>query len=277
MKNPGNYFYKLSDGNQRMGGHGIPQTSFNGPDSKGLFKKNLKTKPIDWHYRTKEITYHLNSYRYRQMEEIPDDDFILFLGCSHTFGVGLANDEIYCKLVADKLQMPYVNAGAGAAGRYLNTMNLTKMLRAGVKPALVINQWPSWGRTFLITPRQEVMCLGPWIINYARNKEFNIRWDDRLSSFYKSWVESNRHDIESEYYVNNARLLLESNDIPYVEFGFYSSPNQVKDISELSGIECISLDSEFIVDFARDDMHLGPKTHENLAEFVCSRLPQGYK
>ena len=276
MKNPGKYFYKISDGNLMMGGWPIPQNKFNGPDSKSHFQKNLETKPADWHYRTKEIVYNCNSYRYRQVEEIPDEDFILFLGCSHTFGVGLAEDELYCRLVSDKLQMPYVNGGVGAAGRYMNTMNLTKILQSGVRPALVINQWPSYGRTFFMTPRKEIMCLGPWIVDNERNEELDIGWDTRLSSFYKAWIDSGRHDIESEHYVNNARLLLGGYDIPYFEFGFYSSPIHKKDINELLGIVCINL-NEFQIDLARDDMHLGPKTHEKLAEFVRSRLPRGYK
>ena len=59
-------------------------------DSRELFKKNLKSQPTSWKYRTTNITYRLNSmgYRTQEFDRIPWHKSIVLFGCSYIFGVG---------------------------------------------------------------------------------------------------------------------------------------------------------------------------------------------
>ena len=55
---------------------------------KELYKKDLITAPADWHYRTKEVRYDINSSDYRAPEwnSIDWKNSICVFGCSHVFG-----------------------------------------------------------------------------------------------------------------------------------------------------------------------------------------------
>lgn len=60
------------------------------------------------------INYKTNSYGFRSKEFTYERESITFLGCSHTYGVGLPVDRIWCHLVANVIGLPYYNLSVGA-------------------------------------------------------------------------------------------------------------------------------------------------------------------
>ena len=127
----------------------LPTTRFSGTDSEELFQQNLLKMPADWKYRTKEITYNTNSlgYRTKDFNQINHNNFFITYGCSFTFGVGLAEDEMWTTTVANELNMDCFNLGMGGAGIdfvYLNT--LTYLKNTNVRPKFVAIQCPDPAR-----------------------------------------------------------------------------------------------------------------------------------
>lgn len=120
-----------------------------GEDNYKNFKLNKRL--LNSKYIEKEITYKFNQngYRSKNFDEV-DNDFVLIFGCSHTEGVGLHNEDIWCNQLCDRIGIDRINlgkSGTGADIQYINTMQYIK--NNYPKPKLVIYQWPqSFRRSF---------------------------------------------------------------------------------------------------------------------------------
>ena len=74
-------------------------------DTEERYIENLKLNPQALEnngWINKEFTYQFNSFAFR-CEEFTNDPSILFLGCSHTVGVGLPIEHTWPTVVANKL------------------------------------------------------------------------------------------------------------------------------------------------------------------------------
>ena len=90
---------------------------FSGSDTEELFNENLRTKPVDWIYRTKQISYVRNKNGHRCNElEILKNEYILYTGCSHTEGIGIALEDSYAYISSKNLGTDYYNLGLGGSG-----------------------------------------------------------------------------------------------------------------------------------------------------------------
>jgi len=133
--------------NQTIDFYGTPN------ETEEEFKNNLNLMPADWPYRTKKITYQFNSLGHRAVE--PDtlsDGYLLFGGCSHTEGVGLAVEDTYPAFISRQLGIDYYNIAQGGTGPDVLSHNIimfVTMLK--VKPACVIIQWPEIERFFTVS------------------------------------------------------------------------------------------------------------------------------
>tara|TARA_X000000950_G_C13865944_1_gene640731 strand:- start:1154 stop:1873 length:720 start_codon:yes stop_codon:yes gene_type:complete len=99
--------------------------------------------------RDREL-YKINSYGYRCQEWTPMPDGkknVVVLGCSHTFGQGLAEDEHWVHFLSqhNTNRLRYWNLGQpGASGdRIVRTLYGSEKL---IDPRVVIVCWPDWSR-----------------------------------------------------------------------------------------------------------------------------------
>jgi hypothetical protein len=125
---------------------------FMSTDTEDLFKKNLASMPDDWVYRTKQIKYNLNSlgYRTKELDDIDQNNFFITYGCSFTFGVGLAEDELWTTTLSNELGIECLNLAMGGAGMdliYLNTMTYLK--NTDIRPKFVVIQCPDPSRMIM--------------------------------------------------------------------------------------------------------------------------------
>ena len=84
-------------------------------DTEELYLENLKSNQLALErngWIDTEITYKFNSFAFR-CEEFTNDPSILFLGCSHTVGVGLPVEHTWPTIVANKLNLKCYNLGQG--------------------------------------------------------------------------------------------------------------------------------------------------------------------
>jgi hypothetical protein len=147
---------------------------FSGGDEENTFLENLKKMPEDWYYRNKIITYTYNDHGHRckNINEIDFDNYILFVGCSHTEGVGVELENTYCNVVAKHLNLDYYNIALGASGLDVLEHNVSLWFRRfHKKPRYLIIQWPDHSR-FCITDYnvEHISPKGSWNLGEYEKK-----------------------------------------------------------------------------------------------------------
>lgn len=118
-------------------------------DSEKQFIQAIEKMPKDWYYNNTEILYNYNNlgHRCKNFEDLDQDNYILFIGCSHTMGVGLELEKTYPHLLSEKLRMDYYNLAVPATGNDVLEYNLlTWFFKINKKPKLVVVQWPDQSR-----------------------------------------------------------------------------------------------------------------------------------
>lgn len=217
---------------------------YSGHDSKKLYETNLNIKPDDWYYRTKTINYFHNKlgHRCKNLSEVDLNNYILFLGCSHTEGVGNALEDTYPYIVSNQLNCDYYNLSIGGTG--LDTMmhNLNVwMNKIKQKPKYIIWQWPEETR-FLSFNESKIQLHGSWEAD-VNVKNFILAGD--MINYFRARMKL-------------AKVLLDC--IPDVlEVDFFTKTDDYNIFFE-------HLDS------ARDDLHAGYKSNKNVADLIVSRL-----
>ena len=112
-------------------------------DTKERYQHNLNVQDDNWHYRTKSVSYNLNSSGYRcpEWNDIDWKNSVVIFGCSETFGTGLAEDETISYQLQQLIDRPVINLGKnGTSMEYALANNL--ILRNNyATPVAVINHW----------------------------------------------------------------------------------------------------------------------------------------
>jgi len=217
---------------------------YSGHDSKELYEKNLKDKPIDWYYRDKQITYLYNNlgHRCKKISDINLDNYLLFVGCSHTEGVGNMLEDTYPYIVSKRLDCDYYNLSVGGTGldTMMHNLNIW-MNRIKSKPKYIIWQWPEYTR-FLSYDKTDIKFHGMW------------ESDTNIKNFILAG------DMVNYF---NARMKLVDVLLEYI-------PN----VLEIDFFEKRKNNNIFFekLDLARDDLHYGYKSNENIANLIVSRL-----
>jgi len=139
---------------------------FIGGDSEKQFIQAIEEMPIDWYYNNTEILYDYNNlgHRCKNFEDLDQDNYILFIGCSHTMGVGLELEKTYPYLLSEKLKMDYYNLAVPATGNDVLEYNLlTWIFKINKKPKLIVVQWPDQSRFMEYDElRKRALECGAW-------------------------------------------------------------------------------------------------------------------
>ena len=154
--------------NNGLIGHDLtvkPQTQFfSSSDSEERYAESLKTKPSNWEYRTTPVTYKRNSLGHRSIEinDLNFDNYILFLGCSITEGIGLPVEKRFSNVVADMLNCHAYTIGLAGTGNDVITYNLFTWLHKFKRPKLIVLQWTGSERFLSITKDEKLFPNGSW-------------------------------------------------------------------------------------------------------------------
>lgn len=223
--------------------------NFSKSDNKIEYDKNLKKLGSDWYYSRTPITYSMNEYGHRckSIKEIDLDNYILFLGCSHTEGIGVELEKSFTYIVAKEKKCDYYNLGIGASGIDVLEHNLvTWFFKIEKKPKYVILQYPGYVR-FLAKP--------PGYNSFIKNG----LWSDDKNC--KKFIASS---VESGYFLARARIAanLISNivKVPLIKLNF-------------GGIR--EYDFGYTIrqyDFARDMKHGGVESNQKMAELILEHM-----
>jgi len=117
-------------------------------DSLELHEGNkLKLGPT-WRFHDHKFTYKMNSHGYRmnrELEDIDQDNYIAFFGCSFTVGIGLPLEETFAHRIAQRLNLGdnYVNGAVSAASPSFVGLNITHFFKHVRKyPRVIVVNWP---------------------------------------------------------------------------------------------------------------------------------------
>lgn len=223
-----------------------------GSDHYENYKVRLEKNP-NWEFANEDIRYSLNDYghRCRVTSEINFNNYILFLGCSHTMGVGLKLEDTFPFIVSQKLELDYYNLSMGASGPDIVFYNLIAWLNKFPRPKFIVFQHPHFLRcTLRFKDTEDYIPIG---INYCDEdqRDFLVQ-SDKINYF-----ESQSTMIDQ---------VLETFKIPvlrlYVPMG--SNENNVNRLYHRQ------------VDSARDN-HFGKITHQNTADTLVDAYLAKYK
>jgi hypothetical protein len=226
---------------------------FSGSDTVELFAKNLKNKPNDWYYRTAKINYTRNDvgHRCKNIDEINLENYILFVGCSHTEGIGLELEKSYPYRTSQNLDCDYYNLAIGGSGIDVAIHNLTIWFnKIQKRPKHLIFQIPSLHRfCSTLSPATDVPAVGMYNI-HSKNKN--------VSDFILTGEAFNYWNSLYELSIVKVKSL----GVPYTEI--LIEPNHDLTYNQ---IELVALDE------ARDG-HYGIESHTTLAEKITERINQ---
>ena len=107
------------------------------------------------HQTKQKIEYRLNSlgYREKEFDKIDWNSSYVFLGCSHTFGVGVKQQETIPALVQAATGIPCVNLGIPGGCNMLSLFNSTRIKNSNANPLKIFyqrtypNRWFSFDST----------------------------------------------------------------------------------------------------------------------------------
>lgn len=210
-------------------------------DTEELYAENLKTKygslEVNGWINYPKFTYKFNSHGFRS-DEFSNEPSVLFLGCSHTTGIGIPEEHTWARIVARKLNLKCFNLGIGAASND-TAFRLGYHYIPLIKPKLVIFLSTDPTRTELHTLKGNIEHHGPWTENGGY---FLDNW---LTNPANSEANSLKNSLAIEQVCNK-------NKIKFVQSMIYDVMHQH--------------------DLARDLMHYGKKSHQACADDILSLL-----
>jgi hypothetical protein len=221
----------------------INNTLYSGHDSLELYEKNLKYKPIDWYYRDKMINYSYNNlgHRCKPIREINLENYILYIGCSHTEGVGNLLEDTFPYIVSNELQCDYYNLSIGGTGIDTMVYNLNMWLhKIKNPPKYIVWQQPEPTR-YLSYDDKTINIHGLWH-NTELVQNFIITGD--MNNFFNARVKLAQELLKQIHNV--------------IQIDFFTKTN--------NNIFFEKLDS------ARDDLHYGMLSNRNVANLLIENI-----
>jgi hypothetical protein len=252
------YFY-----DDFIGADSINSTKdYSGSDHEIKFNENLKVQPDTWYYRDTKITYTHNNvgHRCRNPDELNFENYVLFTGCSHTYGVGLELEKSYTYLLSEKLNCDYYNLAQGGTGLDIMFYNLNIWLDRYPKPKHVFVQWTD--PTRFLGDRGHDEKIG--ILGYTPEGHWST--SNTARKFILLGEETGYWNLRAKMFHLMLKEKFKKLELPYTYISF---------LGEFHNTEIMVPERFFYhnsLDYARDCAHFGNKTNQDLADRIYDSL-----
>ena len=215
-------------------------------DTEDKYQNNLTTqyqKLLDNNWIDRQFTYQFNSHGFR-CSEFTTDPSIMFLGCSHTCGIGLPIENTWAYVVSKQLNLNMINLGIGGSGPD-TAFKLANHYIPQLKPKIVVYVQPPPGRFSML-------------LRTGKYQEFNAghldQIDQSLVKFYEQWILNDENiELHSIKHKLAIQALCYQNNIKFVF---------------IKGKEYST------VDYARDLNHAGINSNKQFAVKVLDKINQ---
>jgi uncharacterized protein (DUF2164 family) len=221
-------------------------------DTKTLYKTHIddteKRKMLEeLGWDKNNPTYEINSNGFRSPEFKKDEPNIVFLGCSHTVGVGINLSDTFSHHVSQSLGLQNYNLGKGG-GSNQTAFRLGHYWIPKLKPKIVVLLSPDRSRTEII--------LGGKAINisvHTRHTE-SVFWP-----YVKAYL-GEEENLRLNALAHRIALEKISTDVGARFIGL-EYPHDLITADQWRGL-----------DLARDLSHLGPIAHELTARHILAKI-----
>lgn len=242
--------------------NGTLSNKWSGTDGPARFEENKQKSAPDWRYLTKEVEYKVNSsgFRTKEFKDIDWQNSIVLLGCSCTFGIGLAEDETIAYKLENLLGKTVINLGIPGGSNPL-ILNVMSLLREKFPvPAGIVTNW-STGDRFPYYFKYDILNVGPWFSTAVEGKDL-IRDDVNISKLWENrYLSRYNEQCESYYIAKNASAIWKG-------LTKYITISQFTDAAH-----AMRVDEFFKIDLdARDLLHPGDGSTTEIAEYLYSKL-----
>jgi hypothetical protein len=226
-------------------------------DSEDRFDQNManaktRTKLEEYGWTRDNVSYTFNKEGFRA-DEFTDGvgDSVLFLGCSHTVGIGVDLESSWTYKVASSLGLRHYNLGIGA-GSSDTCFRLAHHWIPRLRPKYVMMMTPVDMRIEMLLEKH-LVNLTPNLSSYMEK-----HYVDLLEGFYNGWLS---HPANAELNrlknVMGVRTICNGIGVPLVEMPAEEALNAL----------------DWKTQLGRDLMHPGREWHTKIAERFLSELP----
>lgn len=190
------------------------------------------------------FTYKINSNGFRTKELVKNCNSIVGLGCSHTAGIGLPQENVWIEKVAASVNLDCINLGVSGAA-------MDTIFR-------IANYWLP-----IITPKYVVLLCPP----FAR---FEIRQSKKDMGVFlpemEQWSTPEQKIIMKNWWINDENI----------HFNTAKNLLGIQKICDNIGTKLYVYQGSEIVtftdDYARDFIHYGPKAHDEFSKKVIKDI-----
>jgi hypothetical protein len=239
--------------------------NFMGHDNEDFFLKNLETMPEDWHYRTKKISYANNSHGYRtkEFDKIDWKNSIVVLGCSHTYGAGVAIDETFSHYLSLLTNREVVNMGVNSGSNELMMNNCAYVINNFEIPYAFVFNWTDIFR-FIYYIDEKQHNVTPWIFE-KNQKDMRVKINNKYVNILRKIY---HYRAENYIYLKKINYNYKLNVLAMIKdrSNFFDCS-----ISE-SGTDTMQCKYFENKEDARDLSHMGKDTHQAIANYIFEEM-----
>lgn len=231
------FHYNASDNPTRLNRFLGNKDFLNKLEQNGWIKEN---KLID-------IEYKINRHGLR-CSNFSDQPGIIFIGCSHTYGTGVKEENIWPRLVSEHFGVETINFGCPGTSALVPTYHLLNCMPEITQPIAIVLLAPPVSRVDLLRENKNflrITSMRQWLLN-------DLPEHKREQLISSSTLTSVLHYRLAE---ETLKTLSANLKIPYLSL-------------EIGDFNLAKED----IDFARDLMHFGVKTHAIIADKVIHKL-----
>lgn len=259
--------------------------NFNDPETYKMLKK---LNWIDEHDNPVKITYNLNEqgFRCKNFDSIKKE-FIMFLGCSQTFGVAIQNEFTFAQLVADKFNCENVNLGCPGKGfdfisLYVSLFLEQDNLDLDLIKAIVVYLPPPGRISYFHSVNNQIQIESLHNDRLLASDHYNENGITFENPMHKINVEENEMLTESWW-----ESLYHVRSNKFENYIIQKENNFIRDIfaygtidafAKKHGVPLVVMNRNSylsnIYDFGRDLMHMGSSNHRSIAKHIVMKLEQ---
>lgn len=223
---------------------------------------------VDEFYHSANVSYTYNSlgYRTKEFTEL-NEKFFIAMGCSHTEGTGLPEDNIWCNVLSRTMDLDVLNLGAAGQGLQFILYNSYLYIHNNLpRPEFVIIQHPERARK-----------VHAEILEHDNHLNICVRVKDHIDRYTEIEAFEN-FDIstlfQTSMHTNIVTLLWNSVGVPVYHWTFSTDGEEpLADFDVLEIPRDIDIEHyNYELDFARDLTHHGIKNHSCIANIVHNEI-----
>jgi hypothetical protein len=243
--------------------------------STDLTKNFKKSNKFGENLYPSPIKYRFNSDGFRCDElSLPSKFPIIFTGCSITEGVGLQFEDTWAHKLLQRIRahtnaiIPYWNLAVEGTGVDTMAHNLYSLATL-TKPKFIFAHFPPFSRRELIYGKGDTWTWAPWntgdnVLDPFCSDDFTIQHQTHRSLMLMDSVSKISNTVVAYSSWDLAGGLCIGDDSPTPKHSYTVSENFPHWIQVQYSLDYL--------DYARDSIHAGPKTHDILCEAYWNKI-----